>query len=111
MNNKAPTMLAETLRERDEMKIDEGRREGLRAGRQEGMRAGRREVLCSLASRRFGTAAGAELAIFLAGIEDGTELSRIGTLIIDCDSGPDFLARARHHSRAACLAALVSVQT
>ena len=99
-------MLAETLRERDEMKIDEGRREGLRAGRREGrregIRAGRREVLaeerallCSLARRRFDAATGAELAIFLAGIEDGAELSRIGTLIIDCDRGPDFLARAR----------------
>ena len=119
-------MLAETLREHDEMKIDEGRREGLRAGRregrqegiragrqegmrtgrQEGMRAGlqagRREVLveerallCSLASRRFNAATGAELAIFLAGVEDGAELARVGTLIIDCDSGSDFLARAR----------------
>ena len=106
LNNKEPTMLAETLRERDELKINEGRREGLRAGRregrQEGLRAGRREVLaeerallCSQASRRFGTATGAELAIFLAGIEDGTELARIGTLIIDCENGSDFLARAR----------------
>ena len=80
-------MLAETLRERDEMKIDEGRREGLRAGQQ--------EVLCSLASRRFGAATGAELAAVLAGVENGAELARIGTLIIDCGSGPDFLARAR----------------
>ena len=76
-------MLAETLRERDEMKIDEGRQEG------------RREALCSLASRRFGAATGTELAELLAGVEDGAELERIGTLIIDCDSGPDFLARAR----------------
>ena len=130
LDNKEPTMLAETLREHDEMKIDEGRREGLRAGRregrqegmqagrQEGMRAGRREgmrtgrqegiragrrevlveeraLLCSQASRRFDAAIGAELAIFLAGVEDGAELARVGTLIIDCDSGSDFLARAR----------------
>ena len=76
-------MLAETLRERDELKIDEGRQEG------------RREVLCNLASRRFGAATGTELAALLAGVEDGAELERIGTLIIDCGSGPDFLARAR----------------
>ena len=80
-------MLAETLRERDELKIDEGRREGRHQGR--------REVLCSLASRRFGAATGAELAALLAGVEDGAELARIGTLIIDCVSGPDFLARAQ----------------
>ena len=100
-------MLAEALRERDEMKIDEGRligrQEGRRAGRQEGRREGRqagrqegqREVLCGLASRRFGAAAGAELEAVLAGVEDASELARIGALIIDCDSGADFLARAR----------------
>ena len=77
--DKETTMLAETLRERDELKIDEGRR----------------EVLCSLASRRFGAATGAELAALLAGVKDGAELERIGMLIIDCGSGTDFLARAR----------------
>ena len=87
VDNKETTMLAETLRERDEMKIDEGRREG----RQEG----RREVLCSLAGRRFGADTGAELAALLADVKDGAELEKIGTLIIDCGSGPDFLARAR----------------
>ena len=115
VENKETTMLAEALRERDEMKIDEGRligrregrREGRRAGRQEGRREGRqegrqagrqegqREVLCGLASRRFGAAAGTELAAVLAGVEDASELARIGALIIDCDSGADFLTRAR----------------
>ena len=119
VNDKETTMLAEALRERDEMKIDEGRREGRLVGRQEGRREGRRagrqegrregrqegrqagrqegqrEVLCGLASRRFGAAAGAELAAVLAGVEDASELARIGALIIDCDSGADFLARAR----------------
>ena len=107
VEDKETTMLAEALRERDEMKIDEGRREGRLVGRQEGRREGReegrqagrqegqREVLCGLASRRFGAAAGAELAAVLAGVEDASELARIGALIIDCDSGADFLARAR----------------
>ena len=98
VDNRGTTMLAETLRERDELKIDEGRREGIRAGRQEGRRevlAQERALLCGLASRRFGAATGAELAAILAGVEDGAELARIGTLIIDCGSGPDFLARAR----------------
>ena len=83
VENKETTMLAETLREWDEQKIAEGRWEG------------QRDVLCSLASQRFGAAAGAELEAVLAGVEDASELARIGTLIIDCDSGPDFLARAR----------------
>ena len=111
-DNKEATMLAETLRERDELKIDEGRREGRQEGRREGRQEGRREgrqegrqetleeeraLLCSQASRRFGAAIGTELADVLANVEDGTELARIGTLIIDCSTGPDFLARARRH--------------
>ena len=90
VNNKETTMLAETLREWDEQKIDEGRQ----AGRQEVL-AQERALLCSLARRRFGAATGAELALVLAGVEDASELARIGTLIIDCGNGPDFLARAR----------------
>ena len=90
------TMLAETLREWDERKIDEGRQERMWAGRQEGRREvleEERALLCSQAGRRFGAATGAELAVVIAGVEDGTELARIGTLIIDCGTGPDFLAR------------------
>ena len=84
-------MLAETLREWDEQKIEEGRREG----RQEGRREGQRALLCSQASQRFGAATGDELAAILAGVEDGAELARIGALIIDCRSGTELLARAR----------------
>ena len=83
VDDKETTMLAETLREWDEQKIAEGRREGQRA------------LLCSQASQRFGGAAGAELEAVLAGVKDASELARIGALIIDCDSGADFLARAR----------------
>ena len=83
-------MLAETLRERDELKIEEGRQEG----RQEGL-MGQRALLCSLAGQRFGEAAGAELSGILAGVSDGAELARVGALIIGCDTASDFLARAR----------------
>ena len=98
-------MLAETLREWDEQKIAEGRRAGRREGRRAGRQEGRQEVLaeerallCGQASQRFGAAAGAELEAVLAGVEDASELARVGALIIDCDSGADFLARARRSS-------------
>ena len=95
MDDKETTMLAETLREWDEQKIAEGRREGRREGMRAGRREGQRVLLCSQASQRFGAAAGAELEAVLAGVEDASELARVGALIIDCDSGQDFLARAR----------------
>ena len=95
VENKETTMLAETLREWDEQKIAEGRREGRREGMRAGRREGQRALLCSQASRRFGAAAGTELEAVLAGVEDASELARVGALIIDCDSGVDFLARAR----------------
>ena len=102
VDSKETTMLAETLREWDERNVDEGRRQGRREGQQKARQEGRREgqqearqVLCSLAGRRFGADTGNELAALLAGVEDGAELERIGTLIIDCGNGPDFLARAR----------------
>ena len=95
-------MLAETLREWEEQKIDEGRREGRQEGRRQGRQEGRREgqqegrqVLCSLAGRRFGADTGDELAALLADVADSAELERIGALIIECGNGPDFLARAR----------------
>ena len=86
VDNKETMMLAETLREWDEQKIDEGRQEVL---------ADERALLCSQASRRFDAATGNALAAILAGVEDAPELARIGTLIIDCRNGRDFLARAR----------------
>ena len=103
-------MLADTLREWEERIIDEGRQAGRREGRQEGRQEGRREglqegrqemlegertLLCGLAERRFGAATGEALAGILAGVEDHAELMRIGTLIVDCASGPELLARAR----------------
>ena len=90
VDDKETTMLAETLREWDEQKIAEGRQEGRRE-----VLAEERVLLCGMASQRFGAAAGAELEAVLAGVEDASELARVGALIIDCDSGADFLARVR----------------
>ncbi len=90
----APTMLEETLREWEERKLDEGRREGRQEARREGL-AAERALLCSQAGRRFGAAVGTELAGVLAGVEDSDELARVGALIIDCGSGLDLLAQAR----------------
>ena len=88
------TMLAETLQEWEELKFHEGRQDGRREGRQEVLEE-ERALLCSQAGRRFGAATGTQLADVLAAVEDGAELARIGTLIIDCDTGADFLDRAR----------------
>ena len=46
-------------------------------------------------SGRSCTAAGAELEAAIADVKDASELARVGALIIDCDSGQDFLVRVR----------------
>ena len=95
-------MLEETLREWDEQLIDKGRQQGRQGGLQEGRRQGlqeglenERSMLRGMAERRFGTATGRELAGILAGVEDNAELVRVSTLIVDCATGQDLLARAR----------------
>ena len=89
VDNKETMMRTETLQEQVEHMIRERWLEGVLGG----MRAGQLAVLCSLANHRFGTDTGDELAALLEGVQDSSELARVGTLIIDCGSGPKFLAR------------------
>ena len=87
------------LEGRDEGRLegrDEGRLEGRDEGREEGREEGlsyERALLQQQAARKFGTAAGEELARRLAGVTDPDRLAEIGGLIIDCDSGASLLAR------------------
>ena len=59
------------------------------------MLAEERALLCGLAERRFGATISRALAGILAGVEDNTELMRVATLIGECATGSDLLARAR----------------
>ena len=83
---------------------DQGRRTGHAAGRAEGLAQGRAEglaealareraVLGRLAARKFDPRTAARVAEALAAIDDPHRLTRIGDLIIECDSGDAVLAR------------------
>lgn len=75
-----------------------GRSEGIREGRVEGMREGRVEgeqaMLCRVAGRRFGAAAGDALAALLGEVVDVRRLDAIGDLVADCASADELLRRS-----------------
>ena len=61
----------------------------------EGLTRGRRELVCRLASQKFGARTAERLARLLDDITDPEAIARIGDHIIACDTGEDLLARAR----------------
>ena len=70
--------------------LEQGEKRGIEQGRALGI-AAERELLCRLASRKFGAAAGDVLARHLAGISVPDRLAAIGERIIDCGAGDEFL--------------------
>ena len=48
-----------------------------------------------MATRKFGAHDAASLAKLLSGVDDAAQLTEMGEWIIDCETGADFIARAR----------------
>lgn len=89
--------VVETLRPADREGFFENRRErwsdriraeGLAAGREE-----ERQLLVRQVERKFGQGPARRLASLLAGVDDPSRLSEVGTWIIDCETGDDLIAR------------------
>ena len=72
---------------------EEGRAEGVKEGRTEGIEQGQRALLCRLASRRFGAAAGRRLAAALADVRDPLRLEAVGDLVVDCATEAELLGK------------------
>ena len=89
-----PSMLAQTLREWEERTFQRGREEGREEGRRRGREEGRL-LLCDLAARRFGAAAGEALGSLLAPMRDAALPAEIGALIVDSETAADLLEGAR----------------
>ena len=68
----------------------EGFEKGLKQGRAQGL-AAERDLLCRMATRRFGAAAGDALVRHLTAISDPDRLAVIGERIIDCGTGAELL--------------------
>ena len=65
-------------------------RQGFEKGLAQGL-AAERELICRMATRKFGATAGGALARNLAGISDSDRLAVIGERIIDCGTGAELL--------------------
>ena len=61
----------------------------------EGFTRGCRELVCRLASQKFGERTAERLARLLDDIIDPEAIARIGDRIIQCDTGEELLARAQ----------------
>ena len=82
------TMLAETAREWTEQWVEHGRAQGIEQGRVE-----ERALLCRQAARKFGAAAGQQLAAALAEVTDLDRLAQVGDWIIECGTAAELFAR------------------
>ncbi len=74
--------------------IRRGIAQGIAEGHEQAIELGlaaERELLCRMATRKFGATAGGALARNLAGISDSDRLAVIGERIIDCDTGAELL--------------------
>ena len=65
-------------------------RQGFEKGIEQGL-AAERELLCRMATRKFGAATGDALVHHLADISDPDRLAGIGVRIIDCGTGAELL--------------------
>ena len=74
---------------------EEGRREGLHEGRREGLHEGRRSLLRQLALQKFGPEVVGELAPLFNQLVDPARVEALAAAIIECDTGAEFIARAR----------------
>ena len=81
------TLMAANLREL----YEELRREG----RQEGVQEGRRSVLRQLALRKFGPEVAGGLSHLFDELTDAGRVEALGSAIIECETGAEFLARAK----------------
>ena len=68
----------------------EWHRQGFEQGLKQGVEA-ERELLCRLATRKFGTAIGNALVRHLADISDPERLAGVGERIVDCGAGAELL--------------------
>ena len=78
--------------------LHEGLREGRRKGLHEGRREGRRSLLRQLAVQKFGPEVVGELATLFDQLTDPDRVEALAAAVIECDTGPEFVARARRRS-------------
>ena len=91
------TLMAARLRKLYDELRQEGREEGRREGLQEGRREGR-SLLRQLAVQKFGPEVVGELATLFDQLTDPDRVEALAAAIIECDTGAEFVARARGRS-------------
>ena len=89
------TLMAAQLRKLYEELRQEGRQEGREEGRREGLHEGRRSLLRQLALQKFGPEVVGELLPLFDRLTDPTRIDTLAAAVIECDTGAEFISRAR----------------
>ena len=76
----------------------EGRRQGQIEGRRKGDLEGRRSLLRQLAVQKFGSDVVGELSRLFDGLADPDRIEELAGAVIECETGAEFIARARQTS-------------
>ena len=86
----------EELKERAHLEgLGQGRREGRAEGHIQGRAEGQAALVCRQARLKFGVETADQLGRVLEDITDPERIARVGDRIIECETGPELLARAR----------------
>ena len=91
-------MLAETIREWEERNYRRGYEEGLRLAREEKREEGRegnRRLLCHMAALRFGDATADAIRPLLSAMQDRSQFTAVGMLIIDSTTAAELVDGTR----------------
>ena len=71
---------------------EEGRREGRMEGRKVGRQEGQKQLLVRQAGTKFGSAVAGRLEVVLEGVADPDRMEAVSDLVLECETGHEFLA-------------------
>ena len=84
-----------TLAERVRKWGDELNQQWLEKGIEKGREQGERQMVYRLAAHRFGPAIAEQLTPLLDQLSDPDRIAAVATMVVECESGDEFIARAR----------------
>ena len=87
--------LAERVRKWGDELNQQWLEKGIERGREKGIEQGERLLVYRLAAHRFGSGIAEQLGPLLDELSDPERIAAVATMVLECESGEEFIARAR----------------